>query len=37
MRGFPKIDPIWRDRPDLPDVKVSIAPLIKLALEQGNK
>jgi len=27
-RGFPEIDPIWRDNPNLPGIKINIGPLI---------
>lgn len=29
--GYPKIDPIWRDDPDIPGAKVDIGPLIDRA------
>ena len=29
--GYPKIDPIWRDDPDLPGAKIDIGPLTKRA------
>ena len=34
-RGYAPIDPIWRDNPDIPGTKVSIGPLIQLALSLG--
>jgi hypothetical protein len=29
-RGYPKIDPIWRDNPKLPGTKVNIGPLLEI-------
>jgi hypothetical protein len=33
-RGYASIDPIWRDNPRIPGTKVSLGPLIQLALRQ---
>ena len=35
-RGYPRIDPIWRNNPDIPGTKISISPLIQLALSLGE-
>lgn len=32
--GYPDLEPIWRENPDIPGTRISIAPLIALALEQ---
>lgn len=32
-QGYPDIDPIWRDNPDIPGTKVNISPLIDDGLE----
>lgn len=34
-RGYPAINPIWRDDPSIPGTKISIAPLIKRGLTLG--
>ena len=34
--GYPRIDPIWRDHPDIPGLKVNIGPLLDLALSLGD-
>lgn len=36
-RGYEPIDPIWRDNPDIPGTKISISPLIQLALSLGTE
>lgn len=33
-RGYAPIDPIWRDNPDIPGIKVSVGNMIDLALKQ---
>ena len=33
-RGYPEIDPIWRDNPSIPGAKVDIGVLTELALKQ---
>ena len=35
-RGYAPINPIWRDNPEIPGAKVSISPLIQLALSLGT-
>ena len=35
-RGYSPINPIWRDNPDMPGLKVDIGPLIALASAQGK-
>lgn len=32
--GFPDISDIWKDNPEIPGTKISIGPIIDLALEQ---
>lgn len=36
-RGFPEIDPIWRDNPSLPGMKMNIKPLKDIALGLEKK
>jgi hypothetical protein len=33
-QGYPPLDNLWRDNPDLPGAKVTISPLTELALKQ---
>lgn len=33
-RGYPAVDPIWRANPSIPGTKISIGPLIDIALKQ---
>ena len=33
MKGYKSIDPIWRNNPDYPGMKIDIGPFIKLALK----
>lgn len=33
-RGYPEIDPIWRDNPAVPGTKINIGVLTELALQQ---
>ncbi|QDT49544.1 hypothetical protein Pan258_35970 [Symmachiella dynata] len=32
-RGFPEIDPIWKNDPNIPGTKISISPLINVGLQ----
>ena len=34
MAEFPPINEIWKDNAEIPGTKVSVGPLIQLALEQ---
>jgi hypothetical protein len=32
-QGYARINPIWRNNPEIPGAKISISPLLKAALE----
>ncbi|SEM67324.1 DUF2511 domain-containing protein [Halomonas caseinilytica] len=34
QRGYPAIDPLWRENPDIPGTKVSLGKMIDVALSQ---
>jgi hypothetical protein len=33
-RGYPSVEPIWRNKPQYPGVKTDLAPLVDRALQQ---
>lgn len=35
--GYPEIDPIWKDNPAIPGLKIAITPLLDLALKQCHE
>ncbi|WP_417811042.1 DUF2511 domain-containing protein [Thalassospira alkalitolerans] len=35
--GYPPIDPIWRDNPEIPGTKISLGEMIRLAREHCRK
>lgn len=37
MKGYPMIDPIWKNDPNLADIKVSISPILQRGNELCNK
>lgn len=34
QKGYADLAPIWRDNPEIPGTKVSVGPMIRLALQQ---